>query len=385
MNKRLLFTLTTLLILILSSCNSSPANSNNVKLFGDFEELENVSYPDSPISISTANIGTASVDEDEIEFKLVASIKSPSLAGEVLQATSVDINGRKAVISYNMAGSKYLGAIDYIDLSNPKKPRVFRRTTNGADIHEIDINGSKIYAAIGFEDKEYPFTAAFLDIDLNKFLDSKLKVLEAKEYALKGHVGTSVSTDRKYIFATSGREGGFSLITRNNHNNKKFVALEDARWVDSNGRLVAVVQGTPARLTLIDPNSLEQKTFELKGLEAKDAKASLEISGKRVYIATGKAGIQVFDLNKTEVEAQLDFSNDDFEYVANAVTVDRGLIFSSGGSAGIVVAKQDGSDINVLGQLQLDDHQSVNHAKYKDGYLIVASGLGGVKIIKVKD
>lgn len=363
----------------------SPNSYSNTKQFGNFKELGNVSYPNSPIAINTASIGTASVTAEEIEFKLVANIKSPVLAGETLQATSVDIDGNKAIISYNMVGSKYLGAIDYVDLSNPRKPRVFRRTTFGADIHEIDLSGKRIYAAIGFEDKSLAFTAAFLDIDLDKFLDRKLKVLEAQEYALKGHVGTSVSTNKKYLYATSGRAGGFSLISRDNLKEQKFIELEDARWVDSNNKLIAVVQGTPARLTLIEQDSLEYKTFELKGLEVKDAKASLEISDKKVYIATGKAGIQIFDFNSGEVVANLDFNNDDFEYVANAVSVDKGLIFSSGGSAGVIVAKEFASEIEVLGQLELDEHQSVNHIEYKDGYLIVASGLGGVKIIKVTD
>ncbi len=382
MNKRLFITLSALLILILSSCSNPKQTINSTKLFGDFEELENVSYPDTPIDINTANIGTAAI-ANEVKFKLVASIKSPKLAGEILQATSVDIEGNKAVISYNMVGSKYLGAIDYVNLSNVKKPRVFRRTTNGADIHEVDLNGDRIYVAIGFEDKKLAFTAAFLDIDLNKFLDRRLKVLEAKEYALKGHVGTSVSSDNRYIYATSGNAGGFSLIPRNNLNEKKFVALDDARWVDYNDNFIAVVQGTPARLTILEQARLEPKTFELKGLETPSAKASLEIVGRKAYIATGKGGVQIFNLNTGEVEAHLDFNSTDFEYVANAVSTDDGLIFSSGGSAGIIVAKEDNGNINILGQLNLGDNQSVNHAVYKDGYLIVASGLGGVKIIKV--
>lgn len=382
MKKRLLFTLFSLVILVLSSCSSPAQPIQQSQTFGDFEELETVLYPDTPITINTSNIGTASVAK-KLKLRLVATVKSPILEGETLQATSVDIDGNKAIVSYNMIGSKYLGAIDVIDLANPRRPSFFRRTTKGADIHEADLNGSHIYLAIGFEDPKYPFTAAFLDVSLRKFLDRRIKVIEAKEYALKGFVGTSVTSDRNYIYATSANNGGFSMISKNNLNIMEFVELEAARWVDVSGNKVAVVQGNPARLTIINKNTLEPKTYKLEGLSIPDAKASLEIDGNRVFVAAGKGGVQLFDLNQERVVSKLDFSNDDFEYVANAVSSDHGLIFTSGGSAGVAVAQDHNGEMEILGQLDLGDHASVNHAVYSHGYLIVASGLGGVKIIKV--
>jgi len=382
MNKRLLFTLFALVILLLSSCSSPAQPIQHAQVFGDFEELETVLYPDSPVAINTSNIGTAAI-ANKLKLKLVATVESPVLAGERLQATSVDIDGNRAIVSYNMVGSKYLGAIDAIDLSNPRRPSFTRRTTLGADIHEADLNGDHIYLAIGFEDPKYPFTAAFLDVSLRKFLDSHIETIEAKEHALKGFVGTSVTSDRNYIYATSANKGGFSMISKNNFDEKKFVELEAARWVDVGGNNIAILQGNPARLTILNKNTLEQKTYELEGLSIPDAKASLEIDGSRVFVAAGKGGVQLFDLNQGKVVSKLDFNNDDFEYVANAVSSDRGLIFTSGGSAGVAVAQDHNGEMEILGQLDLGDHASVNHAVYSHGYLIVASGLGGVKIIKV--
>ena len=382
MNKRLLFTVIFLFILGLSSC-SDPAQPKQVQVFGDFEEPESVQYPDTPITIDTTNIGTASIAR-KLKLQLVATVKSPVLAGERLQATSVDIDGNNAVVSYNMVGSKYLGAIDVISLSNPARPRFFRRTTLGADIHEADLNGDNLYFAIGFEDPKYPFTAAFLDVSLRKFLDKRIEAIEAQEYALKGFVGTSVSSDNRYIYATSAEKGGFTMIAKDDFNNKKFIALDDARWVDSDSEKIALLQGTPARLSIVDKHDFSIKTYKLDGLNTAGAKASLELDGSRVFIAAGKGGVQLFDLNKNKVVSKLDFSSHDLEYVANAVTTDRGLIFSAGGSAGVAVAQDHNGQLEILGQLDLGDHASVNHAVYSHGYLIVASGLGGVKIIRVK-
>ena len=40
--------------------------------------------------------------------------------------------------------------------------------------------------------------------------------------------------------------------------------------------------------------------------------------------------------------------------------------------------------ITVLGKLRFGDLQSANHIDFKSSYLVVAAGLGGVKLVKVK-
>jgi len=40
----------------------------------------------------------------------------------MLQATSVSIVGNLAVVSYNMVGNPYLGAVDVIDFTNKNQP-----------------------------------------------------------------------------------------------------------------------------------------------------------------------------------------------------------------------------------------------------------------------
>jgi hypothetical protein len=79
--------------------------------------------------------------------------------------------------------------------------------------------------------------------------------------------------------------------------------------------------------------------------------------------------------------------------VTNAASVDNDLIFISNGEAGVYVARgsqvfsatgsEAAQQITVLGKLRFGNLQSVNHVAYKSGYLFIAAGLGGLKIVKV--
>ena len=80
--------------------------------------------------------------------------------------------------------------------------------------------------------------------------------------------------------------------------------------------------------------------------------------------------------------------------VANAVSVDADVAFISNGEAGVYVAQNANGDfsasgasgpvnLTVIGQLQFGSLESVNHVAFKSGYLFVAAGLGGLKIVKV--
>jgi hypothetical protein len=81
--------------------------------------------------------------------------------------------------------------------------------------------------------------------------------------------------------------------------------------------------------------------------------------------------------------------------VTNAASVDADLLFISNGEAGVYVAQgssafsatsaETAQTITMLGKLRFANLQSVNHVAYssQDGYLIIAAGLGGLKMVKV--
>ena len=79
--------------------------------------------------------------------------------------------------------------------------------------------------------------------------------------------------------------------------------------------------------------------------------------------------------------------------VTNAGTVDEDLRFIANGEAGVYIAAGDAEfdstpcaaplNITMLGHLRFDDLQSVNHVDYENKRLLIAAGLGGLKIVKV--
>ena len=80
--------------------------------------------------------------------------------------------------------------------------------------------------------------------------------------------------------------------------------------------------------------------------------------------------------------------------VTNAASVDGDLLFVANGEAGVYVAQgsqsfaatgsETAQEITMLGKLRFNNLQSVNHVAYRSGHLIIAAGLGGLKIVKVQ-
>ncbi len=111
-------------------------------------------------------------------------------------------------------------------------------------------------------------------------------------------------------------------------------------------------------------------------------------------------GVQILSVNTGTVVATVPLPDpaslglDPSVVVTNAVAVDDDLLFISNGEAGVYVAQgsedldETGSEeqqqITLLGRLRLDDLQSVNHVAYKEKYLIIGSGLGGLKTVEIK-
>ena len=78
--------------------------------------------------------------------------------------------------------------------------------------------------------------------------------------------------------------------------------------------------------------------------------------------------------------------------VTNAVAIDQDLMFISNGEAGVYLAQGSqafstsgtgAQTITMQGKLRFGNLQSVNHVALQSGLLIVAAGLGGLKIVQV--
>ena len=335
-------------------------------------------------------------------LKLTTEVLPPTLDGKVLQATSIAMSNNKAVVSYNMRGAEYLGGIDVFLVSNAKN--VFLKSEalfNNADVNSVTFNDGYVYTAGATGDGAFPYPAVCEVLGL---LNGVNLVLEGNQRApLTSYAGTSAVFQGSRVYATSGDNGALSVFDPDTLAMTDSFDLHDARWVDVNDGKVVVVQGTPGQISVYDEATMIlENSFPFAGANVAESKSTVQVIGGKAIIAAGNNGVQVVSLATGNVlgnvplpdHIELGLSPD--VVVTNAVSAEGDLLFISNGEAGVYVAQvlnttfdQDWGEtprtITVLGKLRFNALQSVNHVAYKDGLLIVDSGLGGLKVVRLSN
>jgi hypothetical protein len=146
-------------------------------------------------------------------------------------------------------------------------------------------------------------------------------------------------------------------------------------------------------------------TFPFAGATVAQSKSQAELVGGKAFIAAGDSGVQVISASTGFKVGAVPRPNPDSlglssaVVVSNAVAIDQDLMFVSNGEAGVYLAQgsqifsSTGSEtqqtITMRGKLRFGNLQSVNHVAYSaggpgnPGLLIIAAGLGGLKIVQV--
>ena len=363
---------------------------------------------DVDVPIDDTGVGYASVmgaqarpaAAPSISLRLTAEILPPTLDGKVLQATSIAMSNNKAVVGYNMRGAEYLGGIDVFLISSDKNVMLKSEALfNNADVNSVTFSDDHVYAAEATGDVTYLYPAVFEVLGLqgtNLVLDGNSRA------PLTSYAGTSAVFRGSRVYATSGDGGGLSVFDPATLSLQDSFDLPDARWVDAGDGNVVVVQGTPGKISVFDEATMAlENVFLFDGANIPESKTTVQVIGGKAIIAAGDNGVQVVSLATGNVLGTVPLPNpadlglDPSVVVTNAVSAEGNFLFISNGEAGVYVAWADtpfdqGWDetlplptITVLGQLQFSALQSVNHVAYKDGLLIVASGLGGLKAVRL--
>jgi outer membrane protein assembly factor BamB len=230
---------------------------------------------------------------------------------------------------------------------------------------------------------------------------SKLVLDGNRRTGLTSFVGTGVAASGSRAYATSGDNGGLFAIDPTSLAVLESFELHDARGVAVGGGKVVVVQGTPGQIAVFDESTLAPAgTFGFAGADVPESKSTVDLAGGKAFVAAGPGGVQVLSTSTGKVVGSVprpdpaSLGLDPSVVVTNAAAIDEDLIFISNGEAGVYVAQGSkfftatGSEtqqqITMLGRLGFGKRESVNHVAYRDKYLIVAAGLGGVKIVQVK-
>lgn len=408
-----------ILALTYASCSDAfaPGNLTNdrITIINNPADLAGlVTYPRTPVIVDDTGVGYPSApalspamrsaaspsNAAAFSLTLVAEVAPPSIQGQVLQATSVSIISQRAVVSYNMRGNPYLGAVDVFDLSNNNIPTLTSRALfQNSDISAVVALGTNVYVAEATGDTGYQSPAVF---EIMQLAGNNLTLLNNRRMALSSFAATSAVASATRAYATSGDAGALFVINPTTFTQVSSIPLHDARWVDVAGGKIAVVQGTPGKLAVYNETTLAPiGAWSFTGANVAQSKSTVALVGGKAFIGAGTGGVQVLSASTGAFLGTVARPNaaslglPDSVVVTNAAAIDADLLFISNGEAGVYVAQGSQAfsatssetlpTITMLGKLRFANLQSVNHVTYssQDQYLIIAAGLGGLKMVKV--
>ena len=385
----------------ISIVNDAGTLAARVTYFNDSIPIDTtgVGYPSPSAPAGVDALGRSSAASQVVfNLHLKAEVAPPTVSGQVLQATSVSIVGNLALVSYNMIGNPYLGAIDVIDISNKNHPVLMSEAVfQNTDVSAVTTYGANVYVAEATGDTGFASPAVF---ELMQLQGSNLVLSGNQRKALSSFVATSVTASGSKAYATSGDGGGLFVIDPAAFSVTSSVPLHDARWVAVGGGKVVVVQGTPGQISVYNESNMSfVGTFPFLGADIAESKSQAEVVGGKAFIAAGDSGVQVLSASTGLKVGSVPGPSPDSlglspsVVVTNAVAIDQDLMFISNGEAGVYLAQgsqifsSTGSEtlqtITMRGRLRFGNLQSVNHVALQSGILIIAAGLGGLKIVQV--
>ena len=327
-----------------------------------------------------------------LSLKLVAKVDAPIVQGERLQATKVVLDGGHAYVSYNMAGEKYIGAIDVFDNRTSIPKIISSLNSMDADINNLAVEKNFLYAVGGRESSGY----------LREFLlqDDKL-TSNIREVSLPSYAGTGVLIKGDSIYSTSGSKGGLSAFNKQTLQQKFLLNLDDARdlAIGQTGNEILVLQGTPGRIANVSLNQGELISQQnLGGATTAEAKSTIQ-SGKNSNLVTlGETGVRIYCSSDNSLIASVSAPEPQginaAKKATNSASAAKSLLFTADGEAGVHVYSMSKSathtnnkcptfSLTLIGSLNFGEKISANSVTFDGESLFVANGLGGLNIVKV--
>jgi hypothetical protein len=426
--KKFSFIAVATLLVTLISCekdeltNTIPAGSvsKNMLINNDLSALNKriTQYSNQPVYniVNKLSLDAKGASASSINIQLIANLESPKYKEEVLQASHIRIIDGYAYVGYNTQGPRYLGGVDIVYINSAANPKLVSNavfinpeTNAGKDVSSLDLEpaaaGGKNYLWIAGAEENNPLLESPALVE--KFALSSSNQFEVNDnprqyHNLKGYVGTDIRFFKDKIYATSGTGGGFTVLDKD-MNVLNFYSLENARSVDVNVNYTVSLGGVQNELY-----SPELWNSNIGGTVDPEAKSMVrlcyvklnEIIGTKgtmhlynfALAALGEYGLKCFnlDLSKSEPSSTLPRpvvpdGKFDKDYVTNGVSIsDGGWIYIANGAAGLDIARLD-NDGKLTWMGNIDLGASVNFVEATDNYVFVATGLGGLKILKVTE
>ena len=379
------------LVLALYSCNdtSNPINDGPITINSDSEALTARVKLDNTgvVGLIDPNAPSGRIQEEssDLPLILVSQVDAPVVGNQTLRATHVDIDGDYAYVSYNTEGDTYLGAVDIFDITNPYSPKITQQAIfSDTDISALEYKNGKLYlaAAVNIDqnaDVTSPANLITVSVSGGQFTSDFVYT------SMPGFVATDVANTNSNTAVTSGNDGVIGLFDVNQTPGNS-TEMEDLRAVAFGSDKLAVLSGTSG-VHILDPNSLSEVISIPLTLDVAGAKRTLDIENGNLYVSEGANGAGIYKMSDGSLVSRLAIpirpeDVDENDIVTNAVSVDDDLLFMANGAAGISISDvSDLAAIKEFGVLDLDG--SSNFVRNEEEFVFVATGFGGLQILKI--
>jgi hypothetical protein len=356
---------------------------------------DRVTITDEDISVEESGLGKGTRTM-AFSLKMLAEIKPPVGNNQTLQATSVALVGGFAYVSYMMIGEAAIGGVDVVQLKSGSNPSLRSQAIFAdTDIISVSYDDNKVYFAGATSNPMFEYPAV---VEVINAPGGKLSLEKSFRRQLKSYAATSIAAGSSGIYATTGNTGGLFVMAGDTLTIQSEAPLDDARWVGYDNTYLVVVQGTPGRIAVYNKASLAYlSTYNFDGASIAESKSTIQIIGGKALIAAGDGGVVLMNLTTGAIVGSIPRTIvaglDPSVTVTNAVAASGKYVFISNGEAGVYVAESSHDlgqntggipiTLNVLGKLKFSNLQSVNHVAFDGSDLVIASGLGGVKIVRM--
>lgn len=327
--------------------------------------------------------GGKTVTAGNFPLVLVAEVAPPVYNGKTLRATHVAIEGNYAYVSYNTEGETYLGAIEVLNITNPNAPQlVMQAILPDTDVSSVRYDNGKLYIA-GAKDI-YASGAASPAFVGSMTLNGGMLTSSLQQTVLTGKVGTDVTSNGSKYYAVSGATGVLAQLNKTNQQIEMSIPLNDLRALGYNNNKIVVLSGTEG-VKIYDANGLNLITSFATSSDVAEAKRTIDFIDGKLLVSEGYNGVGVYNLSsgtklqKLSLPTQVTGVNPS-DIVSNGVSVNSGRVFVANGGAGLYVYTSNNNELKLLGSLDLTG--SSNFVMSRGEYIFVATGAGGLKIIK---
>lgn len=378
-----------LFTLAVLSCNNdgedfANAQQNEIILNSDAQSLsKRIEFDNAGVlDMRAANGGKASI-AGNFPLVLVAEVAPPSYNGKTLRATHVAVEGNYAYVSYNTEGETYLGAIEVLDVTNPNAPKlVMQAILPDTDVSSVRFDDGKLYIA-GARDMDITKASSPAFVG-SMSLSGGMLTNVLQQTTISGKVATDVTSNGTKYYAVSGATGVLAQLSKSSQQVEISIPLGDLRALGYNSNKIVVLSGAQG-VKIYDANGLTPITSFATSTDVAEAKRTIDFIDGKLLVSEGYNGVGVYNLTSGTKLQKLDLPTqlsgvDPADIVSNAVSVNSGRVFVANGGAGLYVYAPENNELKLMGSLDLKG--SSNFVISKGEYIFVATGKGGLKIIK---